>query len=100
SLVVLLPIILLGVYDMLQTKHTIMRNYPILGRGRYIMEELRPKIYQYFIESDTTGTPINRVLRAVVYRRAKEQVDTSPFGTQLDVYSEGYEWVNHSIAAL
>ncbi|MEZ4955091.1 MAG: FMN-binding glutamate synthase family protein [Saprospiraceae bacterium] len=100
SLVVLLPIILLGVYEMMQTKHAIMRNFPVLGRGRYIMENLRPKIYQYFIESDTDGTPLNRLSRTVVYQRAKKQLDTTPFGTQLDVYGEGYEWLNHSIAAL
>ncbi len=98
-LVVLGPIILLGLYDMAQDKHAIMRNFPILGRGRYIMEVLRPKIYQYFIESDTNGAPISRIHRAVVYSRAKKEVDTTPFGTQLDVYAEGYEWINHSIAA-
>jgi len=94
------PIYLLGLYDMFQNKHAIMRNYPIFGRGRYVMEELRPKIYQYFIESDTNGTPISRIYRNVVYQRAKKETMTTPFGTQLDVYSEGYEWMNHSIAAL
>ena len=64
------------------------------------MEELRPKIYQYFIESDTDGTPINRVNRSVVYQRAKKQLDTTPFGTQLDIYQPGYEWINHSITPL
>ncbi|MCB0688662.1 MAG: FMN-binding glutamate synthase family protein [Saprospiraceae bacterium] len=99
ALVLLGPLIALGMYDMFQTKHSIMRNFPILGRGRYIMEELRPKMYQYFIESDTSGTPINRVSRSIVYQRAKRELDTTPFGTQLDVYDEGYEWSNHSIAA-
>lgn len=97
---VLIPLILLGIYDMVQRKHAIMRNFPILGRGRYVMEELRPKFYQYFIESDTNGRPISRIFRTVVYQRAKGQLDTSPFGTQLDVYEEGYEWMNHSIGAL
>lgn len=96
----LVPVILLGLYDMVQRKHAIMRNFPILGRGRYVMEEARPKLYQYFIESDTNGRPISRIFRSVVYQRAKRELDTSPFGTQLDVYDEGYEWMNHSIAAL
>ena len=77
-----------------------MRNFPILGRGRYVMEELRPKIYQYFIESETNGAPVSRIFRSIVYQRSKKELDTTPFGTQLDVYSEGYEWMNHSIAAL
>ena len=92
------PIVVIGFYDMVQDKHAIMRNFPILGRGRYIMEELRPKLYQYFIESDTNGRPISRTMRSVVYQRAKDQNDTTPFGTQLEVYEEGYEWMNHSIA--
>ena len=100
ALVVLIPLILWGIYDMTQAKHAIARNFPILGRGRYLMETLRPGIRQYFIESDTDGTPINRMNRSVVYQRAKNVTDTTPFGTQLDLYSEGYEWINHSIAAL
>ena len=97
--VVVLPLVAVGFYDMIQTKHAIMRTFPILGRGRYWMEWLRPKIYQYFVESDIDGRPFNRTERSLVYQRAKKDVDTTPFGTQLDVYAEGYEWLNHSIAA-
>jgi glutamate synthase domain-containing protein 2 len=100
SLVVIIPILALGFYEMFQKSHAIMRNFPILGRMRYIMEWLRPKMYQYFIESDTDGRPYNRIDRSIVYQRAKNVVDTTPFGTQLDVYAEGYEWMSHSIAAL
>jgi glutamate synthase domain-containing protein 2 len=99
-LVLVSPIILLGTFDLFDKKHTIIANYPIFGRFRYVMEELRPKIYQYFIESDTDGTPINRVDRNVVYQRAKKVLDTTPFGTQVDVYQPGYEWINHSLNPL
>lgn len=95
-----LPIAVWGIYDMTQAKHSITRNFPVLGNGRYFMEALRPGVRQYFIESDISGRPIPRIFRSVVYARAKKQTDTTPFGTQLDVYAEGYEWVNHSIAAL
>ncbi len=98
--IILLPLAFIGIYDCLQKNHTLMRNYPLAGRGRYIMEELRPKIYQYFIESDTDGTPISRIFRSVVYQRAKQQLSTTPFGTQLNVYEAGYEWINHSITPL
>lgn len=94
--VLLIPIGL-GFHDYFQRKHTIMRNYPIAGRLRWLFEELRPKMYQYFIESDTDGTPINRIDRSTVYQRSKKQLDTIPFGTQNDVYKEGYEWMMHSI---
>ena len=96
GLAFLTPVTLLGIRSF-DKKHTIIANYPIFGRFRYVMEELRPKIYQYFIESDTDGTPINRVNRSVVYQRAKKVLDTTPFGTQTDVYKPGYEWINHSM---
>ncbi|MES2775525.1 MAG: glutamate synthase-related protein [Bacteroidota bacterium] len=89
-----------GFYDMFQTKHSLMRNFPLFGRLRWFMEALRPKIYQYFVESDTDGRPINRLDRNTIYQRAKKQTDTMPFGTQMDVYAEGYEWMTHSIAPL
>ncbi len=96
--VIFLFLTVLGYYDMYQKKHSIMRIYPLLGRLRYLMEELRPKVYQYFVESDTDGRPINRIDRSTVYQRAKQDTDTMPFGTQMDVYNEGYEWMCHSIA--
>jgi hypothetical protein len=99
ALVVIAPLVVFGFYDMLQVEHTIVRNFPLAGRGRYFMEALRPKIYQYFVESDIDGTPINRIFRSVVYQRAKGATDTVPFGTELDVNSIGYEWMNHSLAA-
>ncbi|EGV43254.1 FMN-binding glutamate synthase family protein [Bizionia argentinensis JUB59] len=95
---IVLMFTILGYYDIIQTRHTIMRNYPILGRLRFVLEDLRPKMYQYFIESDIDGRPFNRVDRSTVYQRAKGVRDTIPFGTQLDVYAEGYEWICHSIA--
>lgn len=95
---VIAALTLWGFYDMYQTKHSLMRNFPLFGRARWIMEALRPKLYQYFVESDTDGRPINRIDRSTVYQRAKLETDTMPFGTQLNVYAEGYEWMTHSIA--
>ena len=91
------PLIFIGVHDIFQQKQSIKRNFPVVGRLRYLFEKIRPEIYQYFIESDTDGTPINRNDRAVVYQRAKQQIDTTPFGTQLNVYADGYEWMSHSL---
>lgn len=98
ALAVVVPLFLLGWKDFLQRRHTIMRNFPLVGRGRYWMEVLRPKIYQYFVESDLNGRPFDRVQRSVIYQRSKRDLDTTPFGTQLDVYEVGYEWMEHSIA--
>lgn len=94
------PVLLLGYYDFFQKKRAIARNFPVFGRTRYLMEWARPKIFQYFIEPDSEGKPLNRLHRSVIYQRAKHEKDTTPFGTQLNLYAEGYEWMNHSIGAL
>jgi glutamate synthase domain-containing protein 2 len=98
TFVIVAPLIYMGVVDMIQARQSLRRNFPLLGRLRYVFEDLRPKIQQYFVESDTDGAPINRNERSVIYQRAKKQIDTIPFGTQLNVYAEGYEWMTHSIA--
>ncbi len=94
----ILPLAGLGIYDMAQRKHTILRLYPIIGHLRYLLESIRPEIQQYFVESETNGKPISREFRSLVYQRAKGRRDTRPFGTLFDVYQNGYEWINHSIA--
>ncbi len=100
----LLPItglcLLIGLYDANQTHHSILINYPFIGRGRWIVEELRPFIQQYLIESETDGKPISRMYRSIVYQRAKGDIDSSPYGTQLDTYANGYEWIGHSLSAM
>ncbi len=97
AFVIVGPLIYMGFVDMAQSRQAIRINFPLLGRLRYVFEDMRPKIQQYFVESDTDGTPLNRNERSVIYQRAKKQVDTIPFGTQLNVYAEGYEWMTHSI---
>ena len=100
AFVVILPIIGLGIYDMFQTKHTLRRLYPVLANFRYMLESVRPEIQQYFVESETSGAPIPREFRSLVYQRAKGARDTRPFGTIFDVNRPGYEWLNHSIAPI
>lgn len=88
----------LGWRDSRQTRHSILRNYPVIGHLRFLFEFVRIEIRQYFIESDTEATPFSRTQRSLVYQRAKGEPDKRPFGTQLDVQAAGYEWINHSIA--
>ncbi|MBS4051652.1 MAG: FMN-binding glutamate synthase family protein [Methylomonas sp.] len=94
-----IPVLALGLYDMRQTRHSLLRNYPVIGHARKLAESLRPMVQQYFVESDTDGAPINRIFRSVVYQRAKNQMDTVPYGTKFDIYRVGYEWLAHSLAA-
>lgn len=92
-----LALSILGVVDLTQTRHAIRRNYPVIGNLRFLFEFIRPEIRQYFMESDDQQLPFSRADRSLVYQRAKQQEDKQPFGTQLDVYSTGYEWINHSM---
>jgi len=91
------PVIVLGLFDFFQRKHAILRNFPVIGHFRYLLETIRPEMYQYFVESDTEGVPFSRDQRSLVYQRAKRERDTVPFGTLRNVYEVGYEWVNHSL---
>ena len=88
----------LGWRDTRQRRHAVLRNYPVIGHLRFLMEFVRIEIRQYFIESDTEATPFSRMQRSLVYQRAKGVPDKRPFGTQLDVGAVGYEWINHSLA--
>ena len=92
------PIIAVGIHDVVQHKHALLRIYPVIGHGRYVMEEVRPEIQQYFVESNIDGTPFSREFRSIVYQRAKGEPDTQAFGTQQDVNQVGYEWMHHSLA--
>jgi glutamate synthase domain-containing protein 2 len=88
----------LGVHDLMQTRHAVLRNYPVIGHIRFLVESIRPEIRQYLLESDTEAVPFSRLQRAIVYQRAKDDLDKRPFGTQLDAYAAGYEWINHAVA--
>src|SRR5580658_3271631 len=101
---VLIPLVifgaltLLGIRDLTQKGHAVLRNYPISAHLRFLLEEIRPEMRQYFFESEKDGLPFSRDKRAVVYQRAKLALDKRPFGTQYDVYAGGFEWLRHSIA--
>ncbi|MDE2234231.1 MAG: FMN-binding glutamate synthase family protein [Gammaproteobacteria bacterium] len=93
-------LVLLAIYDLTQTQHTILRNYPIFGHLRYAFEDMHTQIRQYFIEGDMEGLPFAREQREMVYERAKNQSLLHPFGTIENVYRSGYEWIDHSVTAL
>lgn len=97
SLLVFGPLLALGFYDSLQSRHTILRNFPLIGHGRYWLEKVRPEVQQYFIETNIDAYPVAREMRSIIYQRAKNQLETKPFGTERDVYRVGYEWAAHAL---
>ncbi|HEX2540938.1 MAG TPA: FMN-binding glutamate synthase family protein [Caldimonas sp.] len=94
---VFLGLVLLGLRDVTQDRHSVLRNYPVLGHLRFLFEFIRPEMRQYFIESDNEAAPFSRQQRSLVYQRAKGDSDKRPFGTQMNVGAVGYEWINHSM---
>jgi glutamate synthase domain-containing protein 2 len=88
----------LGLHDLVQKEHAVLRNYPVSAHIRFLLEEIRPEMRQYFFESEKDGMPFSRDIRALVYQRAKMVLDKRPFGTQKNVYEPGYEWMHHSVA--
>ena len=92
-----LCLVAVGGRDVVQKRHAVLRNYPVIGHLRFLLEFIRPEMRQYFIESDSEAAPFSRQQRSLVYQRAKGDSDKRPFGTQLDVSSIGYEWINHSL---
>jgi glutamate synthase domain-containing protein 2 len=87
----------IGLHDITQTCHAILRNYPVLAHLRFFLEEIRPEMRQYFFEGDKDSAPFQRDQRAIVYQRAKKDLDKRPFGTMFNVYQEQYEWLHHSL---
>ncbi len=90
----------LGVHHIVQKKRAILRNFPLIGMVRYLFENIRPELRQYFFESEIDGAPIAREARSLIYQRAKLETETLPFGTQRNVYETGYEWLNHSLSTM
>ena len=85
-------LVALGIYDIMQSKHAILTNYPVAGHVRYVLEDFRPEIRQYLLENDKEQVPFSRQQRALVYQRAKNVSDTNAFGTLDNLYAQGKEW--------
>lgn len=99
-LVLLVPYVVIGIYDMTFVKHNVLHNYPVIGHLRYIFEFVSPEIRQYFVETNESGRPFDRITRNLVDARANDADDTLPFGTQNDISNPGYARANHSLAPM
>jgi glutamate synthase domain-containing protein 2 len=99
-LATLVFLIAVGIVDLIQTRHSVLRNYPVIGHVRWLVEMIRPEIRQYLLESDSDATPFSRAQRSLVYRRAKQDPSDHPFGTLMDVYADDYEFIQHSLTPI
>src|SRR5690606_36762711 len=96
-LLAMLAVVGLGLFDAFQRRHSLLRNYPVVGHLRYAFEKIRPEIRQYFGESDLDGRPFDRETRSLVYQRAKGDLQTVPFGTKRSLALPGTDWIEHSM---
>jgi len=92
------PLLFVAAYDRIQQRHSLLRNYPVLGHLRFLLEGAGPEMHQYFVESNTSGRPFDRDHRSLMYERAKDIEALKPFGTELDVYEPGYGFIGHSLS--
>ena len=97
--VVIAVVAAVGIYDLIQRKHSVLRNYPVVGHLRFLLEDLRPEIQQYFIEPNFDGRPFDRDVRSLIYERAKGTAAEMAFGTERDIDEIGYEYLVHSLKA-
>jgi glutamate synthase domain-containing protein 2 len=100
GVVLLAALLALAIFDLVQRRHSILRNYPLAGHLRFIFEAIRPEMQQYFIERNYDGRPYDRDTRTVIYERAKGIHGEQAFGTERDVAEPGYEWLLHTNAPL
>ncbi|MDO4895872.1 MAG: FMN-binding glutamate synthase family protein [Moraxella sp.] len=87
---------LIGTHDILQKRHAVLKNYPISGHIRFFLENFRPEIRQYFLETDQDEVPFSRQQRSLVYQRAKDLDSTTAFGSINNLNTIGSEWFLHS----
>ena len=88
----------LGTADLIQTRHAVLRNYPISAHLRFLLAVDPPGDAAVLLRGRQGRAARSAVTSAsVVYQRAKKILDKRPFGTQYDVYSDGYEWMRHSL---
>jgi glutamate synthase domain-containing protein 2 len=85
----ILTIITMYIVDVSQTKHAIRRNFPVIGRFRYLFEKLGEYFRQYFFAHDREEMPFNRAQRSWVYRAAKNEDNTVAFGSTRDLRPVG-----------
>lgn len=86
---VILAIAIIYIIDVTQTKHTVRRNFPVIGRFRYGLEHMGEFFRQYFFAADREEMPFNRAQRSWVYRAAKGVDSTVAFGSTLNLSPTG-----------
>lgn len=81
----------IAAYDLIQRKHALLRNFPVIGHGRYLLERIGPELRQYIVTGNDEERPFSRDQRSWIYRSAKLENNYQGFGTDNDVeYNEGY----------
>ena len=89
-------LLIIFLYDIFQRKHSILRNFPVVGHLRYLMEKIGPELRQYWIANDKEEMPFTRSERSWVYATSKKQNSNFGFGSSELMYDTGYPVLKHS----
>ncbi len=90
-------LILLAIWDLLQTQHAILRNFPLIGHLRYLLERIGPELRQYIVTDNDEERPFSRDQRRWIYASAKQQNSYFGFGTDNQIEkTPGYLIIQHS----
>lgn len=96
ALAVLAVVLVVALYDILQKRHTIIHNFPVVGHLRYLLELIGPELRQYWVANDKEEMPFNRQERRWIYATSKGQNSNFGFGTTELLYSIGYPIIKHT----
>ena len=94
---ILLTLLIVAIRDILQRKHTISRNYPVVGHFRYMLESIGPELRQYLVANNREELPFNRIERGWVYASSKNQNNYEGFGTDRNIYAHQHLFVNNAM---
>ena len=94
--IVIGSLLLIALYDVLNRKHTIKSNFPLIGRLRYLLEKIGPELRQYLVAGNRDESPFDRVWRNYIYASAKKQNNLTGFGSDMDFNKNGQFFIKTS----
>jgi glutamate synthase domain-containing protein 2 len=94
---IVIVLAIIAIRDVFQRKHTIIRNYPLVGHFRYFLESIGPELRQYLVANNREELPFNRIERGWVYASSKNENNYEGFGTDRDIYSHQHIFVNNAM---
>ncbi|MEM5540422.1 MULTISPECIES: FMN-binding glutamate synthase family protein [unclassified Olleya] len=94
---IIIVLVIIAIRDIVQKKHTISHNFPIVGHFRYMLEKIGPELRQYLVANNREELPFNRIERGWIYASAKKENNYEGFGTDRDIYAHQHIFINNAM---